>query len=631
MSGRSEAIEGVEAHIGLFTNTLPVRLRLRPDQPLLEQLANVQQRQIRLLEHDGVGLGEIQRLCGVPNLFDTLLVVENYPEDAKLFAADFGGLRCVGARNRGYTHYPLTLMVLPGRELELRLEYREGVKEPERIARRVTRLLEQIVDRPDAPLSAMDVLLPEERDLLARVNTTKVANHPSTLCELLADQAQCTPDAIALVDADHALSYREVRRQVTALARNFAATGVTTGDIVAIALPRSVRLVIALMAAQEAGAAYLPLDTSYPEERLAYMVQDARLRLIVTTRDLQERFEQLGASLVYDELLDGPIEDSLKSVIRPSPDDAAYVIYTSGSTGRPKGVTVSHKAIVNRLRWMQHEYRLSADDVILQKTPSSFDVSVWEFFWPLITGARLVVAPPEAHRDPRELLRLIQDHRVSVIHFVPSMLATFVATANPNPAMRRTPAVCVSSSAAAKRCRKNWLGPMRRCSARRCIISTVRQRRLSTSPINRPAELAQTTLLRRPAFPSASPCGTQACGFSTVGCGRRRSKSRANFIFPACNLPMVTSAAHRSRPVASSPILLRTARECIAQAISSAGSRTAPSNILVEPTTRSRSAVSGSNSAKSKACCWSSPASRRPQSLQERRANELAAAPMSVS
>jgi len=429
MSGRSEAIEGIEAHIGLFTNTLPVRLRLRPDQPLLEQLVNVQQRQIRLLEHDGVGLGEIQRLCGVANLFDTLLVVENYPEDANLFAADFGGLRCVGARNRGYTHYPLTLMVLPGRELELRLEYREGVKEPERIARRVTRLLEQIVDRPDAPLSAMDVLLPDERDLLARVNRTKVANHPSTLCELLADQAQCTPDAIALVDGDHALSYREVRRQVTALARNFAAIGVTTGDIVAIALPRSVRLVIALMAAQEAGAAYLPLDTSYPEERLAYMVQDARPRLIVTTRDLQERFEQLGASLVYDELSDGPSEDSLNSASRASPDDAAYVIYTSGSTGRPKGVTVSHKAIVNRLRWMQHEYRLTADDVVLQKTPSSFDVSVWEFFWPLITGARLVVAPPEAHRDPRELLRLIQDHRVSVIHFVPSMLATFVATA----------------------------------------------------------------------------------------------------------------------------------------------------------------------------------------------------------
>ncbi|CCJ08167.1 non-ribosomal peptide synthetase [Methylocystis sp. SC2] len=429
MSGRSEAIEGVEAHIGLFTNTLPVRLQLCPDQPLLEQLVDVQQRQIRLLEHDGVGLGEIQRLCDVPNLFDTLLVVENYPEDANLFAADFGGLRCVGARNRGYTHYPLTLMVLPGRELELRLEYREGVEEPERIARRVTRLLEQIVDRPDAPLSAMDVLLPEERDLLARVNTTKAANHPSTLCELLADQAQCTPDAIALVDADHALSYREVRRQVTALARIFVGAGVATGDIVAIALPRSVRLVIALMAAQEAGAAYLPLDTSYPEERLTHMVQDARPRLIVTTQELQDRFERLGASLVYEELLDGPNEDSLKSVIRSSPDDAAYVIYTSGSTGRPKGVTVSHKAIVNRLRWMQHEYRLSADDVVLQKTPSSFDVSVWEFFWPLMTGARLVVAPPDAHRDPRELLRLIQEHRVSVIHFVPSMLATFVATA----------------------------------------------------------------------------------------------------------------------------------------------------------------------------------------------------------
>jgi len=429
MSGRSEAVEGIEAHIGLFTNTLPVRLRLSPDQPLLAQLANLQQRQIRLLEHDSVGLGEIQRLCGVPTLFDTLLVVENYPEDAGLFATDFGGLRCVAARNRGYTHYPLTLMVLPGRGLELRLEYREGVKEPERIARRVARLLEQIVDRPNAPLSAIDLLLPEERDLLASVNDTNVVNYPSTLCELLADQARCTPDAIALLDGEHALTYREVRRQASALARIFASTGVTSGDIVAIALPRSVRLVIALMAAQEAGAAYLPLDTSYPEERLAYMVQDARPRLIVTTRELQERFEPLGALLIYDELLDGPSENISKTTARPSAEDSAYVIYTSGSTGRPKGVTVSHRAIVNRLRWMQHEYRLTADDVVLQKTPSSFDVSVWEFFWPLITGACLVVASPEAHRDPRALLRLIQDHRVSVIHFVPSMLATFVATA----------------------------------------------------------------------------------------------------------------------------------------------------------------------------------------------------------
>ena len=138
--------------------------------------------------------------------------------------------------------------------------------------------------------------------------------------------------------------------------------------------------------------------------------------------------------------------------------------------------------------------------------------------------------------------------------------------------MRRTPAVCVSSSAAAKRCQRNWSGHTRRCSARRCIISTVRQRRLSTSPINRPAESAQTTLLRRPAFPSAGLCGTQACGFSTAGCGRRRSESLANFIFLAFNLPMVTSAARRSRPVVSSPILLRTARECIAPATSSAGS-----------------------------------------------------------
>ncbi|MGD9540911.1 MAG: amino acid adenylation domain-containing protein, partial [Methylocystis sp.] len=313
--------------------------------------------------------------------------------------------------------------------MELRLEYREGVKEPQRIARRIARLLEEIAERPDAPFSAVDLLLPEERDLFARVNNAKVTSRPSTLCELLEDQARRTPDVMALVDANHALPYRELRRQVKALARKFAATRVTSGDIVAIALPRSVRLVIALMAAQEAGAAYLPLDVSYPEERLAYMARDARPRLIVTTHELMARFERLGALLIYDALLDDPDQDKAQAPTRPSPEDSAYTIYTSGSTGRPKGVTISHKAIVNRLLWMQHEYRLTADDVVLQKTPSSFDVSVWEFFWPLIAGARLVVAPPEAYRDPRELLRLIQDQRVTVIHFVPSMLATFVAAA----------------------------------------------------------------------------------------------------------------------------------------------------------------------------------------------------------
>ncbi|WP_400771092.1 amino acid adenylation domain-containing protein [Methylosinus sporium] len=426
VSGRSEAEAGLDAHVGLFTNTLPVRVRLRPDLPLAGQLAALQSRQIALMEHDGLGLGEIQRIAGVSTLFDALLVVENYPEDVGLYAQDFAGLRLVGARNRSYSHYPLTLMAQPGRELELRLEYREGVVEPKRLGRRIVRLLEQLVDAPEAPLASLDLLTPDERETIAAVNDTRVGTMATTLCGLLEAQARRTPRAPALIDADHELSYAQLRRQVARLARRLAAAGVGRGDLVAIALPRSARLAIALMATQQAGAAYLPLDTSYPDERLRYMVEDGAPRLIVTEEASRGRFEGLAPLLAFDRSpeIDEAEEPCFASPA--TPDDPAYVIYTSGSTGRPKGVVVSHRAIVNRLLWMQHEYGLGAGDVVLQKTPSSFDVSVWEFFWPLMAGAALVMAPPEAHRDPAEILRLVRAHRVTTLHFVPSMLAAFV-------------------------------------------------------------------------------------------------------------------------------------------------------------------------------------------------------------
>ncbi|RTG45268.1 amino acid adenylation domain-containing protein, partial [Serratia marcescens] len=207
------------------------------------------------------------------------------------------------------------------------------------------------------------------------------------------------------------------------------AAGIQPGDIVAVALPRSVRLSLALTAIVQTGAAWLPLDTGYPDERLAYMVEDAKPRLIITESTLDARFAALAPTLRFDAL------DDSGRVPAPRPpagngDYPAYVLYTSGSTGRPKGVVVNHRAIVNRLFWMQHEYALDAQDVVLQKTPCSFDVSVWEFFWPLMVGARLVMAPPEAHRDPQALTTLIDDYGVTTLHFVPSMLAIWVEALN---------------------------------------------------------------------------------------------------------------------------------------------------------------------------------------------------------
>ncbi|WP_230623729.1 amino acid adenylation domain-containing protein [Chromobacterium violaceum] len=423
VSGRFSAVDGVDEHIGLFSNTIPVRVVLRPDTPLWEQLEDLQARQIRLLEHDGLGLAEIQRLAGATTLFDTLLVVENYP-DQDTQSRDYHGARIAALRNRGHTHYPLTVLALPGDRLRLLIEYRDLVKQPQQLAERMLALLEHLAYQPALPWSAFNPLTGAERELIEQVNATVAVIPETTLPWLLAAQATRTPDAPALLDEARALSYAETRAQVGHLAGRLAEAGVKPGDIVAVALPRSAHLSLALMAAQEAGAAYLPLDTGYPDERLAYMVADAKPALIVTCAELAPRFASMGTLLLQDALAEAPQAFDAPAL---TPDHAAYLLYTSGSTGRPKGVLVSHRAIVNRLLWMQHEYGLGADDVVLQKTPCSFDVSVWEFFWPLIVGARLFMAPPDAHRDPEALLELIAARGVTTLHFVPSMLAALLA------------------------------------------------------------------------------------------------------------------------------------------------------------------------------------------------------------
>ncbi|WP_375591678.1 amino acid adenylation domain-containing protein [Chitiniphilus eburneus] len=428
ISGRFSPVDGIAEHIGLFSNTIPVRLRLEPTAPLLDQLGALQARQIQLLEHDGLGLAEIQRLAGTGTLFDTLLVVENYPEDPALRSRDYQGARLTGLRNRGYTHYPLTVLALPGESTHLIIEYRDAVTAPEQLTERIVSLLEYLAYTPELPWAQYDGRTVADKQLIETTNDTAADVPATTLRALFAEQAARTPAAPALHDANHHLDYAQVRAQTTHLAARIAAAGVCRGDIVAIALPRSVKLSLALLATVETGAAYLPLDTGYPIERLSYMISDAHPRLIITSLELAERFAPLGELLIVDALPD--IATAVAATFNPPalwPEDAAYLLYTSGSTGRPKGVLVSHGAIVNRLVWMQHEYGLVPGDVVMQKTPGSFDVSVWEFFWPYLYGAQLHMAPPEAHRDPETLLALIEAQAITTMHFVPSMLAAFVA------------------------------------------------------------------------------------------------------------------------------------------------------------------------------------------------------------
>lgn len=292
---------------------------------------------------------------------------------------------------------------------------------------RLTALLAQFAANPALRCGEAEMLSAEEGAQLALINNTAMPLPTTTLSALVAEQARKTPDAPALADANWRFSYREMRQQVVALANLLRQRGVKPGDSVAVALPRSVFLTLALHGIVEAGAAWLPLDTGYPDDRLRMMLEDARPSLLITSDDQLARFSDIPGltSLCYQQPLAAEDDTSLAL---SKPEHTAYIIFTSGSTGRPKGVMVGQTAIVNRLQWMQNHYPLTAADVVAQKTPCSFDVSVWEFWWPFMTGAQLVMAAPEAHRDPLAMQRFFAQYGVTTTHFVPSMLAAFVAS-----------------------------------------------------------------------------------------------------------------------------------------------------------------------------------------------------------
>jgi len=309
--------------------------------------------------------------------------------------------------------------------LDLEIEANPALYSRDDVQAHGTRLLHfvaaalQSPDMADVPLAT-----PEEAQRTVHgFNATAHALPETTLVELLQQGMDRDPQATALVFGDAALDHGTLEARSFALAAQLRALGVGPGSVVAVALPRSPELVIALMAVLRAGAAYLPLDLAHPDERLARILASARPVCVLAEADVQAR---LGGVPVL-----APTQWTALSFAapwrQPSPDDAAYVIYTSGSTGEPKGVVIEHRAIVNRLLWMREHYGFTADDRVLQKTPATFDVSVWEFFLPLLCGAALVLAAPEAHRDPTELARLIRSHEITTAHFVPSMLDAFLA------------------------------------------------------------------------------------------------------------------------------------------------------------------------------------------------------------
>ncbi|NYI04382.1 non-ribosomal peptide synthetase [Allostreptomyces psammosilenae] len=435
VSGRGVEVPGVESMVGLFVNTLPVRMRWRPDQPLAEALGRLQEEQSGLLDHQYLGLAELQRLAGAGELFDTLVVFENYPTEPGL-SDPAGHLRVAGVEFFGTGHYPLALIVMPGQRLDLQLKYdaaRLDAATVRRIGARLTEVLRSVLRAPDAPVGRVQLLPAKERERLAAELTGPARPLAGgTLHGAFEARAARFPEATAVLFEDERVGYGELDRRAEALARRLRARGVAPEEVVAVAVPRSVELVVALLAVLKAGAAYLPLDVDYPSERVSFMLADSGARTVLTTAASAGRLPDVAGVTVLpvDAPGDGPAPGAAPVARRAAaPENPAYLIYTSGSTGRPKGVLVPHRAVVAQLDWAQGRFGLRPDDRVLQQMSASFDPSVLEIFLALREGAAVVLARPDGHRDPRYLAEVIRRHRVTTMTMVSSLLAAFLRAA----------------------------------------------------------------------------------------------------------------------------------------------------------------------------------------------------------
>jgi amino acid adenylation domain-containing protein len=291
-------------------------------------------------------------------------------------------------------------------------------------------LLEGILTNPEDRVSALPLLTQAERhQLLVEWNDTKV-EYPFDKCihQLFEEQVELTPDAEAVLFEDKQLTYRELNQRANCLAHHLRTLGVGPEVLVGICVERSLEMVVGLLGILKAGGAYVPLDPSYPSERLAFMLEDSSVSVLLTQASLVEALPKHQARVLCldTDALSFAMQTKSNPISGVMPKNLAYVIYTSGSTGKPKGAMNTHRAICNRLLWMQDTYQLTEADRVLQKTPFSFDVSVWEFFWPLLTGARLVIAKQDGHRDPGYLVKAIVQQQITTLHFVPSMLQIFL-------------------------------------------------------------------------------------------------------------------------------------------------------------------------------------------------------------
>jgi len=430
-SGRPLDLPGAETMIGLFINLLPVRAQVNPEELLIPWLSRLQDRLVGMQQWQFSPLVRIQEWSEVARrtaLFETVLGFENSPV-VNPGRGRYDDNPMAGIRTMERTNYPLTLKAFPGSELGFEVLYdcvRFAKNTIVRLLDHLRTLLDSMATDPDQRLGDISLLTGAERhQLLSQWNDTG-ADYPqrALVHELFEAQARNSPDAVALEFQDRQLTFAELNARANQLARYLIENGVGPDVKVGICMERSLEMVVGIVATIKAGGAYMPLDPAFPGDRLAFILRDTSAPVVLTQSHLLGALRDHSAHCLCLDSDWERVEKYSGADSRVAVEDAnlAYVIYTSGSTGLPKGVMSTHAGLRNRLLWMQETYNLTPSDRVLQKTPYSFDVSVWEFLWPLMTGARLVVAEPDGHQDAAYLINLISKREITTLHFVPSML-----------------------------------------------------------------------------------------------------------------------------------------------------------------------------------------------------------------
>jgi amino acid adenylation domain-containing protein len=434
-SCRKTPFNGIERLVGLVMNNLPIVVDMKEEIKLSALLKKIREQQLYQRKFDLTPLDEIQRKAKSLlnyNLFQTYMVFDFNETITFLRTSDKKWLE------RDYrliekSNYPLHLSVFAEDELLVRYFYHPDKfnnKAIHQISTHYEALIRDIAGSEDKYVFSYKIIPDdEEHKILEDWNSTeKDYDLNQTLMSLFEKQVDNTPNDVALIGGDVELTYQKLNERANRLGRYLSRFGVGPEVLVGLYMERSVEMVVGIYGVLKAGGAYVPLDPEYPRERLEFMLEDTQVPVILSQKHLATRIPQTKAQVVYldsgwDEI---GREEGVNFRNGTVASNSAYVIFTSGSTGKPKGVVNEHRGIVNRLIWMQDEYQLKKDDLVLQKTPFGFDVSVWEFFWPLQVGAKLIVAKPGGHKDSSYLKNLVRRLRITTLHFVPSMLQIFL-------------------------------------------------------------------------------------------------------------------------------------------------------------------------------------------------------------